>query len=99
MLPQEVPQILINRESLKHMNFDIELLGDCDVIVNEILLRLEERRVKAADNKELEWSNICSEKQRLIEIGNDDAENILFSNDLTNKFSGTTTDGMNSSNL
>lgn len=26
------------------MNFDIELLGDCDVIVNEILLRLEERR-------------------------------------------------------
>ena len=43
LLEKNVPQILINRESLKHMNFDIELLGDCDVIINEILLRLDQR--------------------------------------------------------
>ncbi|XP_030628501.1 NAD-dependent protein deacetylase sirtuin-1 [Chanos chanos] len=35
-IPHDVPQILINREPLPHLNFDIELLGDCDVIVNEL---------------------------------------------------------------
>jgi len=35
-----VPQILINREPLRHMTFDIELLGDCDVIVSELCQRL-----------------------------------------------------------
>lgn len=35
----EVPQILINREPLNHLNFDVELLGDCDRIVEEICNR------------------------------------------------------------
>lgn len=35
-----MPQVLINRESLKHLTFDVELLGDCDVIVNELCHRL-----------------------------------------------------------
>jgi len=35
-LPSHVPQVLINREPLNHLNFDVELLGDCDVIVNEL---------------------------------------------------------------
>lgn len=35
-LPAHVPQILINREPLRHMVFDVELLGDCDVIVNQL---------------------------------------------------------------
>jgi NAD-dependent deacetylase sirtuin 1 len=35
-LPEHVPQILINREPLKHLNFDVELLGDADAIVNEL---------------------------------------------------------------
>lgn len=35
-LPSNVPQILINREPLPHCHFDIELLGDCDVIVNHL---------------------------------------------------------------
>ncbi|KAL7878198.1 hypothetical protein SRHO_G00048410 [Serrasalmus rhombeus] len=39
-LPHEVPQVLINREPLPHLNFDVELLGDCDVIVNELCHRL-----------------------------------------------------------
>ena len=39
-LPPEVPQILINREPLRHMTFDVELLGDCDVIITELCQRL-----------------------------------------------------------
>lgn len=35
-LPSEVPQILINREPLPHCHFDVELLGDCDVIINHL---------------------------------------------------------------
>lgn len=35
-IPHEVPQVLINREPLPHLNFDVELLGDCDVIINEL---------------------------------------------------------------
>lgn len=39
-IPADVPQILINRESLKHVTFDVELLGDCDVIIKELCYRL-----------------------------------------------------------
>jgi len=39
-LPPEVPQILINREPLPHLTFDVELLGDCDRIVNQLCLML-----------------------------------------------------------
>ncbi|TDH01036.1 hypothetical protein EPR50_G00175940 [Perca flavescens] len=39
-IPHGVPQVLINREQLPHLNFDVELLGDCDVIVNELCHRL-----------------------------------------------------------
>lgn len=35
----DVPQILINREPLNHLEFDVELLGDCDLIVQEICNR------------------------------------------------------------
>jgi hypothetical protein len=35
-IPPGVPQILINREPLPHFNFDVELLGDSDVIINHI---------------------------------------------------------------
>jgi len=41
-LPPEVPQILINREPLPHCTFDVELLGDCDPIINQICLMLGE---------------------------------------------------------
>lgn len=39
LIPPGVPQVLINRESLDH-TFDIELLGDCDLILGEIAKRL-----------------------------------------------------------
>lgn len=91
LLPQSVPQILINREPLKHLNFDIELLGDCDVIVNEILLRLEEKQRLRKNNEnytetsekltELNvWSSICKSQKLLKEINDKEAENLLFNN-------------------
>lgn len=39
LIAPRVPQILINRESLDH-TFDIELLGDCDLILAELSHRL-----------------------------------------------------------
>ncbi|KAL1117544.1 hypothetical protein AAG570_003860 [Ranatra chinensis] len=35
-LPSHVPQVLINRERLHHLKFDVELLGDSDVIIDHI---------------------------------------------------------------
>lgn len=35
-LPAHVPQILINREQLENFGFDVELLGDSDLIVNQL---------------------------------------------------------------
>jgi len=78
-LPSDVPQILINRESLKHMNFDVELLGDCDGIVNELLLRLEEKRKQTQTTTECpDWSNICFKKEMLTQIASQEAEFNFF---------------------
>lgn len=35
-IPSNVPQILINREPLPRLNFDIGLYGDADVIINQL---------------------------------------------------------------
>ncbi|XP_022258685.1 NAD-dependent protein deacetylase sirtuin-1-like, partial [Limulus polyphemus] len=53
----EVPQILINRERLKHLTFDVELLGDCDVIVQELCRRLGEK-----------WSEIGEQESSMLEL-------------------------------
>lgn len=47
-IPDDCPQILINREPLDHLNFDIELLGDCDIIVKYLCEKLGE-----------EWTESC----------------------------------------
>lgn len=52
-VPPSTPQILINREPLDHMSFDIELLGDCDQIVQELCIRLGEG-----------WTRICQPNSR-----------------------------------
>lgn len=41
-LPGKVPQILINRERLPHLDFDVELLGDCDVILDQLCYMMGE---------------------------------------------------------
>ncbi|RDA86639.1 hypothetical protein CP532_5029 [Ophiocordyceps camponoti-leonardi (nom. inval.)] len=39
-LPPQIPQIYISRQPVNHINFDIDLLGDCDVVVAELCRRL-----------------------------------------------------------
>jgi NAD-dependent histone deacetylase SIR2 len=38
-LPPNVPQIYISRTPVSHVNFDIDLLGDCDIVVAELCRR------------------------------------------------------------
>ncbi|KAJ8669768.1 hypothetical protein QAD02_001027 [Eretmocerus hayati] len=40
-IPPNVPQILINRESLSHLEFDVELLGDGDVVIDQLCHMLD----------------------------------------------------------
>ncbi|PTB76265.1 DHS-like NAD/FAD-binding domain-containing protein, partial [Trichoderma longibrachiatum ATCC 18648] len=40
-LPPHIPQIYISRQSVTHINFDIDLLGDCDVVVAELCRQLK----------------------------------------------------------
>lgn len=39
-LPSHIPQIYVSRQAVTHINFDIDLLGDCDVVVAELCRRL-----------------------------------------------------------
>ena len=39
VLPKDVPQIYINRDPCGHVNFDVDLLGECDVVVKELCHR------------------------------------------------------------
>ncbi|ESO84090.1 hypothetical protein LOTGIDRAFT_108079 [Lottia gigantea] len=68
-LPAHVPQILINRERLRHMDFDVELLGDCDVIVNELCKHLGEGWDKLSNNqpvlKHKEKSELCEDSKNM----------------------------------
>lgn len=38
-LPAHIPQLYISRTPVGHVNFDIDLLGDCDVVVAELCRR------------------------------------------------------------
>ena len=39
IVPRTVPQIYISREAVKHVEFDIQLLGFCDDVVSELSRR------------------------------------------------------------
>jgi len=39
-LPAHIPQMYISRTAVSHVNFDIDMLGDCDVVVTELCRRL-----------------------------------------------------------
>ena len=53
VIPANVPQIYISREPCSHVNFDIDLLGDCDTVVTELCKRagwdLEHEMVRKSD--------------------------------------------------
>ncbi|KAK7869073.1 hypothetical protein R5R35_000792 [Gryllus longicercus] len=55
-VPSSVPQILINREPLPHFNFDVKLLGDSDVIINQLCHMLGD-----------DWSEACWCPEPLVE--------------------------------
>ena len=38
-LPKDIPHIFVSREPIEHVNFDIQLLGDCDTVVYELCRR------------------------------------------------------------
>lgn len=38
-LPENIPQMYISRTPVSHINFDIDMLGDCDVVVAELCKR------------------------------------------------------------
>jgi hypothetical protein len=66
-LPAHVPQILINREPLRNIGFDVELLGDCDVIVNELCHRLGDS-----------WKALCTTSEPAVEIQRDETVSLLL---------------------
>jgi NAD-dependent histone deacetylase SIR2 len=39
-LPAHIPQMYISRTPVSHVNFDVDMLGDCDVVVTELCRRL-----------------------------------------------------------
>ena len=39
-IPHDVPQIVINKTPITHMQFDVQLLGDSDTIVAELCRKL-----------------------------------------------------------
>ena len=51
-VPKDIPQVLINREPLPHIAADVELLGDCDVIVDQLCRRLGWERLGDGDLEE-----------------------------------------------
>ncbi|XP_006611770.1 NAD-dependent protein deacetylase sirtuin-1 isoform X2 [Apis dorsata] len=62
-IPSHVPQILINRESLPHLKFDVELLGDGDIIINQLCHLMEN------SYKEVCWNDtILKETTQLLAL-------------------------------
>ncbi|CZT07932.1 related to sirtuin 5 and related class III sirtuins (SIR2 family) [Rhynchosporium agropyri] len=55
-LPSEIPQIYISRTPISHINFDIDMLGDCDIVVTELCRRAgwELKHEMIPDNQEID---------------------------------------------
>ncbi|KAI4616102.1 hypothetical protein J4E83_006772 [Alternaria metachromatica] len=60
-LPRDIPQIYISRDPIHHINFDINLLGDCDVVVAELARRagwtLEHKMIPEGQTTEVELTD------------------------------------------
>lgn len=107
-IPANVPQILINREHLSHMTFDVELLGDCDVIIQELCHRLgvgwSEICVdpKLNELKDSEFQELCSQKMNRtpakieeIHSNRDNVQAIDNSSDLSQSTNGSVDEKLN----
>ena len=51
-VPKDIPQVLINREPLPHIAADVELLGDCDIIVDQLCRMLGWERLGSGELEE-----------------------------------------------
>ena len=59
-VPKDIPQVLINREPLPHIAADVELLGDCDIIVDQLCRMLGWERL---GSRQLEETRELLEKE------------------------------------
>lgn len=61
MIPAHVPQVLVNREPLPSHNFDVELLGNSDIIINELCHLLGDG-----------FKSLCTTKEHAVQLTRDD---------------------------
>ncbi|KAK4164505.1 DHS-like NAD/FAD-binding domain-containing protein [Cladorrhinum sp. PSN259] len=84
-LPAYVPQIYVSRTPITHINFDVELLGDCDVVVAELCRRAgwglshemipkcqEVEIKKVEEGKEWRWEFVQTRPATKEEEGSDE---------------------------
>jgi hypothetical protein len=75
MASPEVPQLLINRESLPHCRFDVELLGNCDHIIAQLCKMMGSDFIELADGPELrEIDKLPKGSSTVDEIGEPKSE-------------------------
>ena len=80
-IPASIPQILINREPHHHQNFDIELLGDCDFIVQQIMSKLDPDWAELSQTPiETKYQDFCtlnaqSANKSVTSLSSDTAQN------------------------
>ncbi|CAH8626809.1 unnamed protein product [Heterobilharzia americana] len=79
---RQVPQILINREPLASHNFDVELLGDCDIIVSELCHRLGWEISGISNYTPLTEISLESMKQHVTESSNPTSESPVASHSI-----------------
>lgn len=61
MIPAHVPQVLVNREPLPSHNFDVELLGNSDTIIDQLCHLLGDS-----------FKSLCTTKEPAIQVTRDD---------------------------
>ena len=63
LINQNVPQILINREQLHHMEFDVEMYGNCDDVICYLCNELGSEWVDVVGTYKSSFVNISKTKK------------------------------------
>ncbi|RUO95513.1 DHS-like NAD/FAD-binding domain-containing protein, partial [Jimgerdemannia flammicorona] len=74
-IPHSVPQVLVNRTPITHMNFDVQLLGDSDVVVAELcrMVGWDLRHEKLPGGSSLSEENV---RNATVEANGDEVEGV-----------------------
>ncbi|KFY34728.1 hypothetical protein V494_06514 [Pseudogymnoascus sp. VKM F-4513 (FW-928)] len=71
-LPPDIPQIYISREPVKHVNFDVDMLGDCDVVVAELCRRagwkLEHEMIPEGQEVDVQLMEDFESRWKMVEV-------------------------------